>query len=97
MSGIIGILDITVRSIGSKAFAAFGFALKGGSDLVTGGLGMPFVEDIDDAKLLFIFAVKAIVVIVDSDKANVIFGECQLDISSGLNIVSSESFSRIPI
>ena len=35
------------------------------------GLGVPFVEDIDDPKLLFILAVKAIVVIVDSDKANI--------------------------
>ena len=34
---------------------------------------------------------KAIVVIVDSDKANVIFGECQLDIPSGLNIISAET------
>ena len=49
------------------------------------------VEDIYDAKLLFILAVKAIVVIVDSDKANVIFGEGQLNISSGLNIISAET------
>ena len=91
MSGIIGILDITVRGIRSEAFTALGFALKCGSDLVTGGLGVPFIEDIDDAKLLFIFAVKAIVVIVDSDKANVIFGECQLNIPPGLNIISAET------
>ena len=91
MSGIIGILDITVWCIRSKAFTALGFALKCGSDLVTGGLGVPFVEDIDDAKLLFIFAVKAIVVIVDGDESNVIFGEGQLNIPSGLNIISAET------
>ena len=45
VSGVVGILDITVRGIGSKAFTALGFALKRGSDLVTGGLGVPFVED----------------------------------------------------
>ena len=49
------------------------------------------VEDINDAKLLFILAVNAIVVIVDSDKANIIFGKCQLDIPSGLNIISAET------
>ena len=91
MSGVIGIFDITVRRVRSEAFTALSFALKGGSDLVTCGLSMPFVEDINDAKLLFIFAVKAIVVIVDSDKANVIFGKCQLNIPSGLNIISAET------
>ena len=55
------------------------------------GLGVPFVEDIDDPKLLFILAVKAIVVIVDSDKANVIFGKGQLDIPPGLDIISAET------
>ena len=91
VSGAIGILDISVGCIRSKAFTALGFALKGGSDLMTGSLGVPFVEDVNDAKLLLILAVKAIVVIVDSDKANVIFGECQLDIPSGFNIISTET------
>ena len=55
------------------------------------GLRVPLVEDVDDAKLLFILAVKAIVVVVDGDKPNIIFGESQLDISSGLNIISAET------
>ena len=58
---------------------------------MTCGLGVPFVEDINDAKLLFILAVKAIVVIVDSDKANIIFRKRQLYIASGLNIISAET------
>ena len=91
VSGVIGILDIAVRCICRKAFTALGFALKCGSDLVACGLGVPFVEDVNDAKLLLILAVKAIVVIVDGDKANIIFGKCQLDIPSGLNIISTET------
>jgi hypothetical protein len=58
---------------------------------VTCGLGVPFVEDIYDAKLLFILAVKAIVVIVNGNKANIIFGKRQLYIASGLNIISAET------
>ena len=48
-------------------------------------------EDVDDAKLLFIFAVKAIVVIVNGNKPNVIFGKGQLDIPPGLDIISAET------
>lgn len=91
MSRVIGILDISVRRTCRKTFTSLGFALKSGSDLVTCGLGVPFVEDINDTKLLFIFAVKAIVVIVDGDKPNVIFGKRQLNIPSGLNIISAET------
>ena len=91
VSGVIGILDIAVRRTCCEAFTALGFALKCGSDLVTGGLGVPFVEDVNDAKLLLVLAVKAIVVIVDGNKANIIFRKRQLNISSGLNIISAET------
>ena len=77
--------------IRSETFTALGFALKCGSDLVTCGLGVPFVEDINDAKLLLILAVKAVIIIVDGDKPNIIFGKRQLDISSGFNIISAET------
>ena len=88
---ILRIFDITVRRIGAKRFPGFALCLKDCSNLLTGILGIPFVDDVQERCEVAILTILGIDTVVDGDKADICVWKLDLGVHSYLQVISAKS------
>ena len=91
MSLDLRIAFVPVWNYRADPFAALGFCLDRRPDFFACVTGKPFVEQIFERSVLIAFAVKRIVIVIDSDIADIPPRKKDLGIIADLNIIASET------
>ena len=91
MSLDLRIAFVPVWNYRADPFAALGFCLDRRPDFFACVTGKPFVEQIFERSVLIAFAVKRIVIVIDSDIADIPPRKKYLGIIADLNIIAPET------
>ena len=91
MSLDLRIAFVPVWNYRADPFAALGFCLDRRPDFFACVTGKPFVEQIFERSVLIAFAVKRIVIVIDSDIADIPSRKKDLGIIADLNIIAPET------
>lgn len=88
---VIWVFEITIRRIGTQRFAGFAFCFEHRTDLLTGVLGIEFIENIDERSKIAVLLICAVHAVVDGNKADICAGKSHLGVVAHLEVVSSQS------
>jgi len=88
---IIWVFEVAIGWIGTQRFAGLALCLEHRTNLLTGVLGVPFVDDVEERSKIAVLLIGAVHAVVDGNESDICAGQYHLGVVAYLEVVSAQS------